>query len=113
MNLRLFRGDDYTISLEFTEGGVAKDITDWTIYFTLKKNLDDSDDDAVLKKDVTEHSDPTHGKTEIVLTNSDTDALAGVYDYDIQYKDNSTPAIVKTVITGKMTVEKDVTRRKV
>lgn len=112
MNFKFPRGDDQVLALEFTENGAVKDITGWTIYFTLKKNIEDSDASAVLKKDITTHTDPTNGKTEIPLLNTETDVLEGIYFYDIQYKDVSTPAIVKTVLSGQMTFTEDVTRRK-
>jgi len=111
MNFKIPRGDDQDLALEFTENDVVKDITGWTIYFTLKKNIDDPDASAVLKKDITTHTDPTQGKTEIPILNAETDALEGIYFYDIQYKDVATPAIVKTVLSGQMTFMKDVTRR--
>ena len=112
MNFSLPRGDDQIFALEFTENGAIKDITGWTIYFTLKKNIDDADASAVLKKDMTTHTDPTNGKTEIPLLNTETDTLEGIYYYDIQYKDVSTPPVVKTVLSGTMNFIKDVTRRK-
>jgi len=111
MNFSLPRGDDQVFALEFTENGAVKDITGWTIYFTLKKNIDDADASAVLKKDITTHTYPTQGKTEIPLLNTETDVLEGIYYYDIQYKDVATPPVVKTVLIGKMTFIKDVTRR--
>lgn len=111
MNFKFPRGDDQVLALEFTENGAVKDITGWTVYFTLKKNIDDADENAVLKKDVTTHTDPTNGKTEIPLLNTETDTLEGLYFYDIQYKDVATPAIIKTVLSGQMTFTKDVTRR--
>lgn len=110
-NFKFYRGDDQVLSLEFTENGAVKDITGWTIYFTLKKNIDDADTAAVLKKDTTTHTDPTNGKTEISLLNTETDVLEGLYFYDIQYKDVATPALVKTVLNGTMNFMKDVTRR--
>ena len=49
-----YRGDDNTISLEFTQDDVAVDIDGWTIFFTIKRNLDADDDDADLAKEVTD-----------------------------------------------------------
>ena len=113
MNFILMRGDDQVIELEFTENGAVKDITGWTIYFTLKKNIDDADTVATtIKKDITTHADPTNGRTKISLLNTETDTLEGLYFYDIQYKDAATPAVVKTVLNGTMNFMKDVTRRK-
>jgi len=111
-NFKFYRGDDQVLALEFTENGAVKDITGWKIYFTLKKNIDDADADAkTFKKDITTHTYPTQGKTEIPLLNTEMDALEGLYFYDIQYKDIATPALIKTVLSGTMNFTKDITRR--
>ena len=110
MNFDFVRGDNQVIELEFTEDGVAVNITGWKVYFTLKKNKSDSDDDAILKKDITVHTEPLNGKTQILLTDVETDTLSGVYYYDIQYKDTS--ADIKTPILGIMSFFEDITRRK-
>ena len=109
MNFKLIRGDDQVFALKFKQGGVAKDITGWTIFFTLKRDKDDSDDDAIIEKTVTTHTNPTQGETEFSITDTETDSLQGIYYYDVQYKD-TTPNI-KTVMIGTMSFEKDVTRR--
>ena len=110
MNFEFFRGDDICLPLTFKDGDTPIDIAGWTVYFTLKSKVDDSDDDAALKKDITTHTNPTQGETKITLTNTETDLLEGVYDYDIQYKD-LTPEI-HTIMRGVMNFIKDVTRRK-
>jgi len=110
MNFKFPRGDDQVIGLEFTENGVPINITNWKVYFTLKKNKSDSDDDAVIKKDITDHTEPLNGMTQISLTNSETDSLNGIYYYDIQYKDNS--ANIKTALWGIINFFEDITRRK-
>lgn len=107
--LSFYRGDDNTIALSFTQNDVAVDITGWTIFFTIKQKINDDDDDASLKKDVTSHTDAAAGETEIVLTDTNTDDLLGAYVYDIQYKDDS--GNIKTVLTGEITFKEDVTRR--
>lgn len=109
MNLTFYRGDDNTITLKFMDGDTPKDITGWTIFFTLKKKIDDSDDDAVLKKDITSHTNAAQGETEIPLLDTNTNDLAGIYHYDIQSKDDS--GIIKTVIKGEINFIKDITRR--
>lgn len=111
MNFSFPTGDDQVLQLEFTESGVVVDITGWSIFLTLKKDRESLDAAADLSKTVTVHTDPTNGKTEVNLLNTETDDLEGLYFYDIQYKDDSTPAIVKTVLSGMMTFERDVTRR--
>ena len=104
-----YRGDDNTISLEFTQDDVAVDIDGWTIFFTIKRNLDADDDDADLAKEVTDHTDAGEGETEIVLTDTETNGLSGDYYYDIQYKDDS--GLIKTVLKGTIEFVEDVTRR--
>jgi hypothetical protein len=109
MNFSLIRGDDRTFALEFKKDGVPQDITGWTIFFTLKRSLYDSDNDALIKKTVTVHTDPTNGKTEFSITSAETDSLSGTYYYDIQYKDTGNK--INTVMIGTMNFQEDVTRR--
>jgi len=109
MNFKLIRGDDHTFALEFKQDGVPKNITGWTVFLTVKKNIDDLDANAVISKTVTSHTDPTNGKTEISIADTETDPLCGIYYYDIQYKDLA--GIIKTVMLGTLNFYKDVTRR--
>lgn len=71
--------------------------------------MDESDDEARIKKDITSHLDPTAGKTRIHLTPSDTD-LVGDYYYDIQVKRSPENDIV-TLMSGKISFTRDVTLR--
>ena len=86
--LELYRKSTKAYELQFMKDGAGIDITDWTVYFTIKGNVDDDDDDAELRKSVTSHSEPTSGKTLIELTTSDTDIDKGNYYYSIDYKDD-------------------------
>lgn len=111
-NLTAYRGDNVLLNLLFTdENGDVVDITDWTIYFTLKKDIDEGDDSAAVQKDITVHVDAVNGSTQIALLPADTGSLSGVYFYDIQYKDDSVPPVIKTILSGKYTWVEDVTRR--
>jgi len=104
------RGDNEPYTLEFTRNGEPEPITGWKIYFTMKKKLSQSDADANLKVDITEHDDPENGKTSIYLTNGQTDDLEpGDYFFDIQVK--KADGIIKTILIGKVKVVADVTRR--
>ena len=76
--------------LQFKKNGQPIDITEWVVYFTAKSAMKDTDDDAVIEKDigyeqVISHSDPTNGKTLIELSATDTN-LEGNYYYDVKYK---------------------------
>ena len=108
----IFRGDNqpYTLSFLQADGITPLPITGWKIYFTMKRHLADSDDDASLKVDVTEHDDPENGLTSIHLSNGQTDSLKpGNYFYDIQVK--KLDGTIKTLVAGQIKVLADVTRR--
>ena len=110
VNLTAVRGDSFIKTLTFTDSsGNAIDITGWKVYFTIKEDESDSDDDALIKKDITSHSDPTNGKTNIEVEATDTNSLLGVYYYDIQVKKGS--GEIFTVMKGKITFKADITRR--
>jgi len=106
----IFRGDSREYLLTFTrDDGSAIPITDWKIYFTVKKNYRDDDTAAVIKKDVSVHYDPENGKTKISLLPVDTEVIPGNYFYDIQAKRAVNDII--TVLAGKIEIKSDVTRR--
>jgi len=87
INLEVIQKSTPSYELVFTEDDVALDITGWTIYFTVKQNMNDTDANAVINKKITTHSDPTNGKTLITLTNTETN-LTGNYYYAVDYKDD-------------------------
>jgi len=109
----IYRGDSREYLLTFTkDDGSAIDISEWKVYFTVKKNYRDDDIKAVIRKDIKkeDHYDPTHGKTKITLLPADTDVLIpGKYYYDIQIKRKENDII--TVLSGKVEIKSDVTRR--
>lgn len=104
-SISLIRGDDATITVTFAD----TDLTGATVYFTVKSSLDDADADAVISKDITSHSDPTNGETQIALSSSDTADLAGKYYWDLQLKDSG--GVITSTRYGVMNVDKDVTIR--
>jgi hypothetical protein len=107
----IYRGDNNTYTLSFKDGaGVAIPIMGWKVYFTMKRELSHSDDEADIKIDVTDHDDGENGITSIHLSNGQTDKLIpGMYFYDIQVKkpDNT----ILTIVVGEIEVKADVTRR--
>ncbi len=107
----LFRGDsrEYTLAFTDSEGSVVN-IGDWTVYFTLKKYAWKSDEEADVKKDITEHTNPSQGQTKIVLISSDTEGLrTGIYSYDIQIK--KADGTIITILSGTLEIKADITRR--
>jgi len=88
-NIELYRRSTKQYELLFTEDGAQMDITDWSVYFTVKTNMSDTDVSAKIKKIVTEHSSPLQGKTLITLDPDDTDIDKGNYYYSVDFKDDS------------------------
>lgn len=107
-DLKLYRRNDKTYTVTFTDSnGAAIDITGYTVWFTVKSDVDDTDANAKIQKVVTSHSDPTNGQTQIDLTNADTDIAEGRYVYDIQLLDTSSDVL--TVIVGSFIILNRVT----
>jgi len=106
----VYKGDDKTWTLNIkNSSGSAVDITGWTIFFTAKTNKTDTDDNAIIKKEVSTHTNPTQGISSLTLTNSDTNVTAKTYWYDIQAVDGSNN--VHTFGVGQFEVKQDVTTR--
>jgi hypothetical protein len=113
--IKVYRGDD--VSLTFTvkdENGDAVDITNDTIFFTVKaaKNATaagSADLTAIIKKDngPGEHSDPTNGRTAFSLSHAETAVTPGLYYYDIQWVTASNE--VTTFTVDEFEVLKEVT----
>jgi hypothetical protein len=110
MAIEIFRGDDKTLNLSFKDGnGNPINLSGSTIYFTAKKKIEYGDDQAVIQKDVTTHSDATAGTSVIQLSNTDTSITPDTYLYDIQYKTSG--GTISTVLKDEIIIKPDVTRR--
>lgn len=107
----LYRGNDRIYALVFTDDvGARLDITDWKLYFTLKKYVWKLDDDASIKKDIIVHSNPSQGETQFTLVSSDTiDLRSMVYVFDIQIK--TKVGTIVTLMAGTLELKTRVTRR--
>lgn len=83
-NIKFYR--ENTVNINLTFAGV--DLTGATVYFTVKSDFDNdqADSSAKIKKDITDHDDPTNGKTTVALSPSDTNIAADTYGYDIKLK---------------------------
>jgi hypothetical protein len=108
-NLELMRGDYKAFNLTFSQGGVALNLTGYTLFFTVKESTADDDEDALIAKVVTVHTDPTLGETAVILEAVDMDIPAGTYQYDFQLVNPTGKPT--TVMIGTLTVIADVTRR--
>ena len=109
-NFVTYRGDDLSFTLNFKDtDDVEIVITGWTIFFTLKKKIDDLDADAIISKTITSLTDPTHGITTVTIPASELTSLAGPYYYDFQFKNAS--GGIYTITSGIVTFMRDITRR--
>ncbi len=98
-----------TVNINLTFIGV--DLTGATVYFTIKTIPDDNatDTTAIIKKDVTVHTDALNGNTTISLTPVETDKTAGDYRYDIKLK--KATGEQQTIATGKLEIKEVITNR--
>jgi hypothetical protein len=109
--LSINRKNTKAYNLTITENDEVKDITGYTVKFTVKKNTNDLDNDdvgAIISKTVTTHTDPSQGLTLISLTTSDTNVNPSTYFYDIKLRD-PTGAWVKSTNADKFIVNGVVT----
>ena len=108
-DLEFNEGDDFTYKITLTDSdGIAIDITGYTFYMTVKKTVSNSDDDALFKITVSTIPSPTLGIVNIPIDRTDTlNKTAGIYPYDIKYKDGSSE--IKTIIYGDFKLIQGVT----
>lgn len=108
--ISIIRRDDTDIQVTVkNDEGNAIDITGYTVYFTVKENSNDSDDDAIITKNITSHSNPSAGITSISLDKTETDIEEGDYLYDFQIKD--TDGNISSTERGTFSVVNDITIR--
>ena len=90
-DLNIYEGEDKTWSVTILDSaGSPVDITGYTFLFVVKENMGDEDSSALIKKEITVHSSPTTGKTQIPVVETDTEDMSGKYLYDYQWLDAST-----------------------
>ena len=110
-DLSIIKGNSKNYRFYFqTTSGDPIDITGYTVFFTVKKNVNQTDDQAVISKTITDHSNPTGGVTIVPITTSDSDITPGVYLYDIGYI-NAAGTSKKTSDPEKFEVIGNITRR--
>lgn len=88
-HLVIEKGTTRCFGLNFQKTGVTTSIEGWSIYFTVKEDMEDADSSALIKKTITDHYNEDAGETLIELSISDTDLIPGTYYYSIDFKDDS------------------------
>lgn len=82
----LTRGDDEYILITLKDGdGNTINLIGATVFFTIKKLIDDLDDDALVALSQSTHIDAANGETSFLIGRTISDTLPiGCYPYDIQ-----------------------------
>ncbi len=110
MNISIKRNNDRSLRVVATNksDGSVHDITGWSIYLTVKKSVHDSDDDAIISKVVTTHTNPTGGISNIVIDADDTkNQPVGTYHFDLLIVDENGKR--HSTQTGTFSIEQEVT----
>ena len=110
MNLDpIYRGDTIAYTFNFQEsGGTSYDISNMTLWFTIKTNEDDPDASAVLQDNVTFPADTNsaNGIGYLTIAASSTDINPGTYYFDFQLVNGTT---VTTLGKGTVSIIQDIT----
>jgi hypothetical protein len=112
--LKIKRGDTVDIPLCFYNKDGYINLTDCTIFFTVKEKngLDGIDDtNSIISKDIlpVEHTNPKNGETVLSLTSTDTDVSPNIYYCDIQIA--SISGKITSTDTMEIMILQDVTKR--
>jgi C4-dicarboxylate transporter len=111
-DIEIIRGDTYNMPITFkNDDGSVVNLTGTTIFFTVKPkgNSKSDDTDAVISKTITVHTDPTAGKSMLVLASSDTAIPNGEYAFDFQLK--TLGGDIHSTAKGAFIVQNDITKR--
>lgn len=82
---QMARGDSDYLEIEVVDEDTDSpvDITGAAIYFTVKKSSSDSDESALIYKEISEHTDSINGKSRLDVLSTDTNLPIGRYLYDL------------------------------
>jgi len=109
--LEIIRKSTKTYELQFKKSGATVDITGWTVYFTVKEAMEDSDALAKIAKTITSFDNATTGIALIELSVSDTNITAGNYWYAFDYKDED--GNEGSLISGKIKIKEPVLKLRI
>jgi len=108
-DITVFRGDDFATQLVFSDtNNCVIDITGWTLFFTIKRRLEDPDSSALVALNVTPTT-PTTGTQIITVPNAQLKSLVGQYFYDFRFINMS--GTIVTITSGVITFLDHATRR--
>ena len=87
-DIRVQKGNPYVRNIKFLNksDGSPMSLVDRTVFFTVKHLTDyaDNDDGAIIKKDITVHTDAAGGETQLALTAAQNTNTPGKYKCDFR-----------------------------
>ncbi|OSM07661.1 hypothetical protein [Magnetofaba australis] len=110
-----YRGDTKSFNLTFRDAnGDPIDLSGHELWFTMKREIGDADDAAVLQKRIVflPNAESAAGNGVLILDSSETSAIdPGTYYFDMQKVIPENPPLVTTLMSGRVSVLPDVTQR--
>ena len=108
-NRTTYAGDNVSLFFDLTWGGSRFSPGDeWNLIFTCKASVTDLDEDAKIQKQSGLGITVVGDTAQVDIVPLDTEALEGLYVFDIQAQEN-TSGEVRTLVTGVLEVFADVT----
>lgn len=108
----IIRGDSKFYLFRFKkQDGSPVDISGWTIFYTLKRRIDDSDDNAVVKMQLTTHTAADQGESLLIIPASVTDLLEPGVRYYCDFQIMPRSGFVFSIRPTRVGVVADITRR--
>lgn len=108
--VQIIRGDTTQFELTFRDkDGVLIDLSGSTVFFTVKRRINDLDVNAVIAKEISVFDDPEEGVAIVELSPEDTDIRRGSYIYDVQLVEGD--GTITSSYVGKFLCAQDVTLR--
>lgn len=109
MVIKRVKGDTYPLDIQLIRVDESIiDLTGCTVFFTVKRNLEDTDNEALIKKDITTFTSATTGELSIPFLATDVDYVGDFYyDLKIKYSNN----LIESVLTDKFILVEHTTKR--
>ena len=109
-----YRGDTKVFNLSFKDSaGLPIDVTGHELWFTMKLEVTDTDEKAILQKKIIfpTNAESEGGSGTLTLDSDETGAIEpGTYFFDLQKVIPENPPVVATLMSGKISVLADITR---
>jgi len=107
-----YKGETKSYPLTLKRNGTAINITNDTVYLTIKNKKSDTDANAVLQisNSVGEHTTPASGITTIVISSTQTNTLAVEKTYYYDFRLVESGGTVTTIPGGTFTVKEPITQ---